>query len=517
MQPATPIPAPRRSIDFAAFAPLVLGLVIAIDYFDSALFSFFSSYIAGGVSATADELIWASSAYALCAVLGILQEHAWVERVGYRRYIATCMFAFGIGGICAALAETPIQLMLARGFQGYFVGPMLGACRILIQVGIPPRRQPSALSSFAVSVTFAGALASIIGAFLVTHFEWRSLFVVSVPFAALAGFAALRTLPDVGDLEPHERTEPHYVACIVFALTQAALQVVVTRTRFELFSGSPTLIGLTIASVAGIAWFAWHQWRHPAPLMRLSVLRESSFQAGLALYIVFYYLSTGMSLLLPRLMEGGLGFTVGDTGYFTGSMSLLGALTIFLHLKYARRVKRQRWLVVSGFAFATLSAWWFTQITPQVDRLHLVVPLVLYGTIPLFVMLPVGGMTFRAFNDDAFAHSYRLKNLVRQLAISFATATFIALQQHRIALHETRLSEATTPSNPGFVQALDALTRGFVATGHAAAEAHTMALASLARVMEQQATFMASLDGFEVLAVIAVLAGIYAAWHRRIG
>ena len=82
-------------------------------------------------------------------------------------------------------------------------------------------------------------------------------------------------------------------------------QVVVTRTRFELFSGSPTLIGLTIASVAGIAWFAWHQWRHPAPLMRLSVLRESSFQAGLALYIVFYYLSTGMSLLLPRLMEGG--------------------------------------------------------------------------------------------------------------------------------------------------------------------------------------------------------------------
>ena len=40
------------------------------------------------------------------------------------------------------------------------------------------------------------------------------------------------------------------------------------------------------------------------------------------------------------------------------------------------------------------------------------------------------------------------------------------------------------------------LTRGFEASGHAMAEAHAMALATLSRMLEQQATFMASLDGF---------------------
>jgi len=500
----------------AALMPWVIGLVTGIDYFDNALFAFFASYIAGGVSASADELVWASSAYALGAVLGILQQHAWIERLGYRRYLALCMFAFAIGGVAAGLSENSVQLMVARAFQGYFVGPMLGACRILIQIGIPPQRRAKALRAFMLCIVFSGVLAPIGGAFLVTHLEWRALFFCSAPVAAIVGLLALWTLPDIGDVAAHERTAPHHLAYVVFALAQAALQVVLTRTHFELFSGSPTLIGLAIAAVAGLGWFGWQQWRHPAPLVRLDALRERTFQVGLALYVVYYYLSTGYSYLLPRLMEGGLGFTVGDTGYFTGMTSLVSALLLFVYLKYSSRVTRKKRLIVPGFGIAALAAWWFAQMSPEVGRAQLVGPLLLRGLMMLFVVLPVAGQTFRSFQAEAFAHGYRLKNLVRQLAISFATASAIALQQHRVALHETRLSESASLSNPTFVQSLDMLTRGFAASGHALGEAHTMALATLSRLLEQQATFMASLDGFHVMAVVALIAGVFAAWQREI-
>ena len=52
--------------------------------------------------------------------------------------------------------------------------------------------------------------------------------------------------------------------------------------------------------------------------------------------------------------------------------------------------------------------------------------------------------------------------------------------------------------------------------GHAAGEAHAMALGTLYRTLEQQATFMASLDGFTAMAVVALAAGIFAAWQRTI-
>jgi MFS family permease len=505
-----------RGIAVAALMPWAIGLVTAIDYFDNALFAFFASYIAGGVSASPDELVWASSAYALGAVLGILQQHAWIERLGYRRYLAVCMFAFAAGGVAASLCDSSTQLTLARGLQGYFVGPMLGACRILIQIGIPPARRAKALKAFMVMIVFSGAMASIVGAFLVTNFDWRWLFACTAPVAVLAGLLVLWTLPDIGDVEPHERTEPHYVAYLVFALAQAALQVVLTRSHFELFTGSPALIGLTIAGVAGLAWFGWQQWQHPAPLVRLHALRNSAFRIGLALYVVYYYLSTGFSYLLPRLMEGGLGFTVGDTGYFTGVMSLATGPLVFAYLRFSGRLARKKWLIVAGFGIAALAAWWLSRVTPQAGREALVVPLLLRGLLMLFVVLPVANLTFRPLAAEEFAHGYRFKNLVRQLAISFATSSVIALQQHRQALHEVRLSESANPANAAFMQALDSLTRGFAAAGHAAAEAHAMALGTLWRTLEQQATFMASLDGFTAMAVIALAAGVFAAWQRQI-
>lgn len=507
---------PSRSSAAAALLPWAIGLVTAIDYFDNALFAFFASYIAGGVNASPDELVWASSAYALGAVLGILHQHAWIERLGYRRYLAVCMFAFALGGVGAALCDGPLQLTLARAVQGYFVGPMLGACRILIQIGIPPARRAKALKAFMVLIVFGGALAPIAGAFLVTHFDWRWLFASTAPVAALVGLLVLWTLPDIGDVEPHERTQPHYIAYVVFALAQAALQVVLTRSHFELFAGSPALIGLAIAAAAGLAWFGWQQWQHPAPLVRLHALRDASFRVGLALYVVYYYLSTGFSYLLPRMMEGGLGFTVGSTGYFTGSVSLATGLLVFVYMKYSARLARKKWLIVAGFGVAALAAWCLSQATPQAGREALLVPLLLRGLLMLFIVMPVANLTFKSFSAEEFAHGYRLKNLVRQLAISFATSTVIALQQHRFALHEVRLGESANAANASFMQALDSLTRSFAAMGHSAGEAHEMALGTLYRTLEQQATFMASLDGFTAMAVIALAVGVFAAWQRTI-
>jgi hypothetical protein len=169
---------------------------------------------------------------------------------------------------------------------------------------------------------------------------------------------------------------------------------------------------------------------------------------------------------------------------------------------------------VPGFCIAAAAAWWLSGMSPQAGQAQLVGPLLLRGVIILFVAFPVAGVTFRTFQGVDYAHSYRLKNRVRQMAISFATAIVIALQQHRIALHETRLSESATLDNPVFVQSLDMLTRGFQAAGHAAAQAHDMALATLARTLEQQATFMAALDGFRVMAVIALAAAVFAASRK---
>ena len=496
--------------------PWALALVTGIDYFDNAAFSFFASYIAGGINASPDELVWSSSAYAVTAVLGILQQQWWVDRLGHRRYVAGCMLMFSFGAIAAAFADTSLELAFARGFQGYFIGPMMGACRILIQISFKPQERPPATRAFLIMILLGSALAPIVGGLLVAHSTWRALFACTAPAGIAFAILALLTLPDSGRTPDDVRGSGHFWPYIVFALAQGALQIVLQQVHYQLYSGSPMLIMLTFAGVAALGWFAYHQWHHPTPLVRLHAFRERTFQVGLLLYMFYYYESTGFSYLTSRLLEGGLGYPVENAGRLVGAMSLISATALFAYLRYAKHVTHKKWFVVPGFAIAIAAALWMTRMTPQVGEAALIGPLLLRGLLLLFIVLPVANLTFRIFAIDEYTHGYRLKNIVRQLTISFATSSVIIVEQHRLAVHQTRLVERANVFDPLFQQTVDALARSYAAAGHALNDAHALAIASVARMVAQQASFLASLDGFYFLAGVALVGGLFAAWQKEI-
>ncbi|KAF1026611.1 MAG: putative multidrug resistance protein EmrY [Burkholderia plantarii] len=495
--------------------PWVIALVTGLDYFDNAIFSFFASYIAGGINASPDELVWSSSAYAMTAILGILGQQWWIDRVGHRRYVVGCMMLYAAGAIASTLADTALQLAFARAFQGYFIGPMMGACRILIQITYPPAKRPPATRAFLVMLLLGTSLAPIAGGTLVAHFTWRALFACTAPLAIVFGALAYLALPDSGHLPPQERTNTHIWPYVVFAFAQAALQVVLQQVRYHLFLASPPLILLTAASLVALAWFASHQSTHDAPLVRLSPFRHRGFQIGLLLYLFYYYITTAFSYLSSRFLEAGLGYPVENSGRLVGTTSLIASSTLFIYLRYSKRISHKKWFIVPGFMLAAFAAIWMTRMSPDVGETALLPPLLIRGVLLLFIVLPVANLTFSHFALDEYTHSYRLKNIFKQLTLSFATATVIILEQHRDALHRTRLFEQANVFNPLFNQSVEALERGFAAAGHAS-DAHALALASLSQTIARQAAFLTSIDGFTFLAGVAICGGLIAAWQKAI-
>ncbi|WP_322005343.1 MFS transporter [Paraburkholderia tropica] len=498
------------------FLPWVLAIATGLDYYDNAIFSFFTSYIAGGINASPDELVWSSSSYAVCAVLGILQQQWWVERVGYRRYVGGCLLLYAAGSVAAALCESSIELAFARGFQGYFIGPMMGTCRILIQISFTPQQRPVATRAFLILIVLSSALAPLVGGYLVSYFDWRALFAFSAPAGVLYAVLALLALPDSGHVLPEERGASHFWPYILFAFAQGALQIAMQQVRFELFTTSPQIPLLTLAGIGSLAWFVWHQWHHPKPLVRLHALRERPFQVGLLLYMFYYYMTTVLSYLVSRFLESGLDYPVENAGRLTGITSLISATALFLYFRYAKFVTHKKWIIVPGFLLAFFVAFWMTKMTPDVSETWLIPPLLLRGLLLLFIVLPVANLTFRIFDIDEFTHGYRLKNIVRQLTISFATATVIIVEQHRLALHQTRLVEFVNPLNPIFQDTFAKLTHTFEALGRSPGEAHGLALAQVSRMVVQQASFLSSLDGFYYLMGAAIVGAVFAAWQKQI-
>jgi hypothetical protein len=232
--------------------------------------------------------------------------------------------------------------------------------------------------------------------------------------------------------------------------------------------------------------------------------------------MLYYFESTGFSYLISRFLEQGLGYPVENAGRLVGITSLISGSALFLYFRYTKYVTRKKWIIVPGFAIAALIGWMMTRMSPDVAQGDLILPMLLRGLLLLFIVLPVANLTFKIFAIEEFTHGYRLKNIVRQLTLSFATAAVIIVEQHRQALHQSRLAEAVNPYNPEFQNAAAALANGFAAAGHTASEAHALAIASIARMVTQQAAFLASLDGFYFLTGVAICGGVFALWQKQI-
>jgi len=496
--------------------PWAIALATGLDYFDNSVFSFFTSYIAGGINASTDELVWSSSAYAIASVLGILQQQWWVERLGYRRYVGGCLFLFAAGAVAAALSESSLELALARGFQGYFIGPMMSACRILIQTQFTPQRRASAVRYFLLMILLGSGLAPLIGGYFIAWFGWRALFACGAAGGVAFGVLALLAVPHTGHVQPEQRGDAHFWPYISFAFAQGALQIVMQQVRFELFSTSPELVLLTVAGLACLGWFVWHQWHHPKPLLRLHALRQKTFRAGIALYIAFYYVSNAMSFLVSRFLEGGLHYPVENAGRLVGLTSLFSVLMALVYFRFSARITHKKWMIVPGFLMAAFVGAWMASMPPDVSMQWLVAPLVLRGLLLLFIALPVANVTFRVFAIEEFNHGYRFKNIVKQLTYSFSTATMIILEQHRMAVHQARLAEFVNPFNPLFDATCEKLASAFEALGYGAAQAQSLALAEVARTVTQQASFLSSLDGFYFLVGVALCGSVIAFWQKQI-
>ena len=423
------------SIDRTQIFAWAIALATGLEYFDSTLFSFYLNHMAAGVNAAPDELIWAVSSYAVCSVLGILQQSWWIDRIGYRYYLSASLFLFAIASIAAGLSDSSLELAVARGVQGYLLGPMMGVVRIILRVNFPEQHKAAATRIFMLLILFASAVAPLVGGHLVSAFTWRSLFVCT----ALIGFALsillLIVVPHVGHKDPDARVDTHFWPYLVFALAQGALQIVVQQLRFEFLSSSPVLIVLLIGGLALLALFIWHQWHHPRPLIQLSAFRNKVFQTGIILYIGFYFLNNALGYLTSRFIEGSLNYPVENAGRLIGYCSLVSIFAALLHFRYSHLITRQKWLIVPGFIMAAVVGGWMANLPPNVSMMFLVPPLILRGIMLLFIAMPTASVTFQIFAEDDFHHGYRIKNIVRQLTYSFATALIIVIEQHRMALH----------------------------------------------------------------------------------
>jgi MFS family permease len=471
-------------------------LLVALEYLQSGMVSFSSSFISGGIGAAPEEFSLAAAGYAAVAVVMLFQHRLLARTLGYRRFLLLSLLAFAVGaGVCATASAVPAfvagRMLQAAGGAAFFT-----AARVQVLHYRAPVRM-TALVCFGYGI-FAGSGGSAsLAATLIEQWGWRAIFVAMLAATALVAVLVEFTVPAHEPFETETGHHAHPLGVAALALGSFALQFGIMRSRYEFFSRPLFVAAIIAAALVAIAFFVIHELRRSTPLVPFRAFVDGRYLAGMAVYAFCYVVSASSAFVTPVFLVQGLGFAVQSTGWLLSLSSALSLLLMPLVLRAMARSPGLKKYLLLGFAALLVYGLWMSRMSEEVTQTQVLLPLLLANSVFLMLVLSAtASAAFQRVADSHFVHAYMVKNVIREISTATGISLATVLLQERSTLHYQRLVEVADPMRQYVGAAQDTLAR-------------------LAGLVARQATLMACQDYFLALAALATAAAALIAWQRK--
>ncbi|WP_238604646.1 MFS transporter [Amycolatopsis sp. Poz14] len=297
---------------------LVLAVVVIadlMDLIDTSVAALAGPSIRADLGGGPMTLQWVLSAYTAAFALGLVTSGRLGDLLGRRRLFLLGMTGFTLASLACGLAPGPGFLIGARVLQGLFGAAMIPQGIALVKVVFPPDQLRKALMPFGPIMGMATVAGPILSGWLL-HLnlfgsEWRSIFLINVPFGILAGLLALRVLPRHSGEDRGARLDLRGVGLLTAA---SALLIVPLIQGRELGWPAWTYV-LMAAGVVAFVLFARSERRSSHPVIAPSLFAKRGFVFGLLITGGFYASLSGFVLVVNLLLQSGLGWTPLQSGF----------------------------------------------------------------------------------------------------------------------------------------------------------------------------------------------------------
>ena len=160
-----------------ARSPWLVAAIVVVPAFmevlDTTIVLVALRYIAGGLSAAADDAEWVITSY-LAANAVILPITGWLSaHLGRRNYFLASIAIFTLSSLLCGLAGSLAQLILFRVIQGLAGGGLQPGSQGILLDAFPREKQGIAMTLFAFAVLIAPVLGPTLGGWITDTYNWR--------------------------------------------------------------------------------------------------------------------------------------------------------------------------------------------------------------------------------------------------------------------------------------------------------------------------------------------------------
>lgn len=483
-------------------------LLTAIEYLQSGMIAFGAGPIMGEIGAAPEEFSLISATYACVAIAAIATQRWFAERLGVRRFILLSLALFMIGAAVCGSSSTYLQFLAGRVCMAMGGGSLMTSARLLVNLFPPSPKRFTGIKYFATALAVGSSSAPWLASVAISHDSWRWMFGGLIIIALLVALLARICLPMA--TPAHElRTESHPALVMVLMAGSFCVLYALQRSWYDFYGDVTMLASAGLVGLLALGYFVRAMHRHARVLLNIAALHNARYWSGVALFTFCYILMAATSYTLPALLQRGLGFPWEVIGRVqaVGLAATVASWVVMSFMLPKKPAAKKYYLI--GFTALAIFGWKMAHLSPSADLWSDFVPaLVCYGVFIMFVLATTAMHAFRdvSHHETVFSHAQQLKNMLAQfggsVGISLAT---LSLQTHT-AMHGTALSTHFSNGDPVYEQSLHQLSTVYAAAG--AANPGALAAASLAQSLSQQATLLASLDYFWIVAVVGVLGAL---------
>ena len=404
-------------------AVAVLGSFLA--QLDATVVNVSLSTLAVQMHSTLATIQWVTSGYLLALAL-MLPLNGWlVDRIGAKRLYLVCFIAFTVASVLCGAAWSAESLIAFRVLQG-LCGGLLAPMAQMMLARAAGRHMARVVGYAAVPVLLAPVLGPVIAGAILQHATWRWIFLLNLPFGALAIVLAVVFLPR--DATSEQRRSFDAVGFLLLspgiALFLYGADHVVERRGQMLLAISVVLIALFVRSA---------RQKAGASLVDLRLFRNRVFRAGTQVQFLQNGSVFAAQMLLPIYLIRACGQSPSRTGLL---LAPLGAGMICVYPLMGTLTKRFgiRSVSATGAVLSLLSAVPFVYFAQHsIADAALVVALFFRGMGQAAIGTPSISAAYNAVAKPQLPMATTALNIVQRLGgptLTTALATFLAWQMH---------------------------------------------------------------------------------------
>ena len=474
-----------------------------MEFLDTSIANVALPYIAGNIGASNDESTWILTAY-LASNAIVLPISGWFAGfIGRKRFFMLCVVLFTVSSLLCGLAPSLGTIILFRILQGAGGGGLQPMCQAILADTFPPQQRGLAFALFGIVAVVAPTIGPVLGGWITDNYSWRWIFFINLPVGILALFLLYRLVEDPPWAKPGAMkiAKFDYIGVGLLAVGIGALQAMLDKGQEDDWFGSRLIVTELITTVVCLSALIIWEWFHESPAVDVRLFKSFNFSSSNLMIFVFGIVLFAALVMTPQYLQTVLGYTATLAGLVLSgggalvlfTMPLVGQLTTRFQARYLIAIG---WVLLGvGLFYTTLE--WNIGLSFRTSSFLRVIQV--SGLAFLFV--PISLAAYIGMPKEKSNNVAGLLNFWRNIGSSVGTSMVTTLIARRSQVHQAYLTNHVTPGNLNFPGMVDSLAQRLNVGGLESSVAQQQAYARIYRQTIAQATTLAYVDTFMILAV----------------